>query len=62
MVVILGDRRLRMPERLSSAIYQILESPQFKVAELDAHLDAEGRLVLVKRLIKEGLLEHALGD
>jgi lysine-specific demethylase/histidyl-hydroxylase NO66 len=62
IVVILGDRRLRMPERLSSAIYQILETPQFKVAELDAHLDAEGRLVLVKRLIKEGLLEHAFGD
>lgn len=62
IVVILGDRRLRMPERLTSAIYQILESPQFKVAELDAHLDSEGRLVLVRRLIKEGLLEHALGD
>jgi lysine-specific demethylase/histidyl-hydroxylase NO66 len=62
MIVVLGDRRLHMPRRLSSAIYQILESPEFKVAELDEHLDAEGRLVLVRRLIKEGLLEHAFGD
>ena len=58
--VILGDRRVVMPARLYPALQQIAESSEFKVAELDQHLDAHGRLVLVRRLIREGLLEQAL--
>jgi lysine-specific demethylase/histidyl-hydroxylase NO66 len=61
IVLVLGDRRLRMPARVTPVMAQILESSHFKVAELDEHLDEAGRLVLVRRLIKEGLLEQSFG-
>jgi bifunctional lysine-specific demethylase and histidyl-hydroxylase NO66 len=62
LIVILGDRRLHLPARLLPAMGQVVASPEFKVAELDAHLDAAGRLVLVRRLIQEGFLEQVVGD
>ena len=59
LIVILGDRRLHLPVRLLPVMESVLEAPEFKLAELDAFLDAEGRHVLVRRLIREGLLELA---
>jgi lysine-specific demethylase/histidyl-hydroxylase NO66 len=56
--VLLGDRELRMPGRLLTAMGLIAERESFEVRELRAHLDAESRLVLVRRLVREGLLEE----
>jgi len=55
--VLLGDRMLRMPARLASAMEAILTSERLAVDDLAGHLDPPSRLVLVRRLVREGLLE-----
>ena len=55
--VLLGDRELRMPAWLEPAMSLIVERERLLVVELAPHLDEPGRLVLVRRLIVEGLLE-----
>ena len=55
----LGDRELRMPGWLRPAIEEITGRDEIPVADLEAFLDEPGRLVLVRRLIREGLLEVA---
>lgn len=54
--VMLGDRELRMPVSVEPAMRLICEGDSFKVSDLPA-LGEPGRLVLVRRLIREGLLE-----
>ncbi|HZD74110.1 MAG TPA: cupin domain-containing protein [Actinomycetota bacterium] len=59
-VLELGDRRVTFPAWLSPALHALLallERGRFTVADLAAQLDRESRLVLVRRLIREGLLE-----
>lgn len=53
----LGDRELHMPRRIQPAIDQILDRGVLTPADLSAHLDESGRLVLCRRLVREGLLE-----
>ena len=55
--VLLGDRELTMPVWLEPAMQRIIERDRLTVAELGDHLDRPGRMVLVRRLIVEGLLE-----
>jgi bifunctional lysine-specific demethylase and histidyl-hydroxylase NO66 len=55
--VLLGDRTLRMPVRLAPVMRTILASDRLAVGDLAGHLDPPSRLVLVRRLIREGLLE-----
>ena len=55
--VLLGDRALHMPARLAPVMGAILASDRLAVADLAVHLDPPSRLVLVRRLIREGLLE-----
>jgi hypothetical protein len=55
--VVLGDRTLRMPARLAPVMRAILASDRLAVGDLAGHLDPPSRLVLVRRLIREGLLE-----
>jgi cupin superfamily protein len=55
--VLLGDRALRMPARLEPAMREILARDRLAVADLAGHLDPASRLVLVRRLVREGLLE-----
>jgi lysine-specific demethylase/histidyl-hydroxylase NO66 len=55
--VLLGDRTLHMPARLAPVMGAILASDRLAVADLAVHLDPPSRLVLVRRLIREGLLE-----
>jgi bifunctional lysine-specific demethylase and histidyl-hydroxylase NO66 len=57
LLVLLGDRELAMPARLEPAMRQLLASERLAVADLAGQLDAPSRLVLVRRLIREGLLE-----
>jgi lysine-specific demethylase/histidyl-hydroxylase NO66 len=55
--VLLGDRALHMPARLAPVMRAILASDRLAVGDLADHLDPPGRLVLVRRLVREGLLE-----
>jgi len=56
LAVLLGDRELRLPQRLKPAISTLATGDKMVVADLPG-LDEAGRLVLVRRLIREGLLE-----
>jgi bifunctional lysine-specific demethylase and histidyl-hydroxylase NO66 len=55
--LLLADRELRLPGFTEPALRAIKGSGDLKVVELAHHLDEASRLVLVKRLIEEGLLE-----
>jgi bifunctional lysine-specific demethylase and histidyl-hydroxylase NO66 len=59
-VLELGDRRVTFPSWVSPALrtlLALLERECFAVADLAGELDPSSRLVLVRRLIREGLLE-----
>ena len=57
LMVLLGDRRLDMPGWLESAMRAVRSSDRFAVRDLTpAIADAGSRLVLVRRLTREGLL------
>ena len=58
----LGDRTLRMPARLAPAMEELLARDRLAVADLAGHLDPTSRLVLVRRLVREGLLETVTPD
>jgi lysine-specific demethylase/histidyl-hydroxylase NO66 len=55
--VLLGDRTLTMPAALEPALRQLLDAGSFRAADLAGHLDGPSRLVLVRRLVREGLLQ-----
>jgi len=55
--VLLGDRVLHMPARLAPVMRMIVARDRLAVGDLAGHLDPPSRLVLVRRLIREGLLE-----
>ncbi len=61
LTVTLGDRQLRLPAEAEPALRMILERPSFVVGELGEHLDEASRAVLVRRLVREGLL-MVVGD
>lgn len=52
----LGDRELRMPSRALPAMRFLADRDAFSVSDLAPFLDGPARLVLVRRLILEGLL------
>jgi bifunctional lysine-specific demethylase and histidyl-hydroxylase NO66 len=52
----LGDRRLRMPATLTPVLDWIGSCDRFRPADLDGFMDRSSRLVLCRRLIREGLL------
>ena len=56
LTVHLGDRSLRMPARLTPVLEFVRDTPSFTVAELEPGLDASSRLVVARRLVREGLL------
>ena len=56
-VLELGDRRLTFPAWVEPALRALPRRDRFAVADLAGELDPESRLVLVRRLIREGLLE-----
>ena len=56
--VSLGDRELRMPAALAPVMHRIVaEARPFPVSALADELDESSRLVLARRLVREGLLE-----
>jgi lysine-specific demethylase/histidyl-hydroxylase NO66 len=64
LTVLLGDRELRMPAWLEPAMRSIAERgphEDLRPRDLADDLDVDGRTVLVRRLVREGLLE-TVGD
>ena len=59
LLVLLGDRSLRMPLRLQAPMEFVAAHDSFRVADLEPWLDAESRLVVARRLVREGLLRIA---
>ena len=57
LAAFLGDRELRMPAWVEPAVRAVASAARLAVRDLSPYLDREGRLVLVRRLIREGLLE-----
>lgn len=58
LTVLLGDRALGMPRRLEPAMRLVRERRELTPADLvEAGLDLQSRLVLCRRLVREGLLE-----
>jgi bifunctional lysine-specific demethylase and histidyl-hydroxylase NO66 len=55
--VLLPDRQLEMPLIARPAMEEVARRRQFRVGDLDSFLDADSALVLVRRLVREGLLE-----
>ncbi len=57
LVVLLGDRRITMPSWLEPAMRRIEATPELRVGDLaDVVGEVTSRRVLVRRLIREGLL------
>lgn len=56
LVLILGDRRLSLPAALEPAVRRLSDGAARPVGDLADLLDASSRLVLVRRLVAEGLL------
>lgn len=54
--VLLGDRELRMPLRLADAMAHVRDHPRLMVSDLAPWLDKQSRLVVARRLVREGLL------
>jgi len=52
--VLLGDRTLDVPARLRPALEEVRRRPELRPADLP--LDEQSRLVLARRLVREGLL------
>ncbi|HEX2266820.1 MAG TPA: cupin domain-containing protein [Actinomycetota bacterium] len=55
----LGDRELRMPAASEGAMRLVEGRTELRVRDFSPWLDAESRLVLARRLIREGVLEAA---
>jgi bifunctional lysine-specific demethylase and histidyl-hydroxylase NO66 len=60
--VLLSDRELSLPSHAADAMDLIAENESFPVRDLHGALDEEGAMVIVKRLVREGLLEVVLDD
>ena len=54
--VLLGDREVRMPQRLRAPMEFVRDHERLRPADLAGWLDAGSRLVLTRRLVREGLL------
>jgi len=54
--ILLGDRELHVPSRLGPVMAHLREQADMRAADLAEWLDPQSRLVLVRRLVREGLL------
>jgi cupin superfamily protein len=58
-----SGKRLRLPERLrAEAMFLVAAEEPFTAADLPGTLDADGRLVLLRRLVREGFLRIRTQD
>jgi bifunctional lysine-specific demethylase and histidyl-hydroxylase NO66 len=60
VALVLADRTLRMPAEVAPVLWQVMASSSVRGVDLGADvLDDVGRQVLLRRLVREGLLEAA---
>jgi bifunctional lysine-specific demethylase and histidyl-hydroxylase NO66 len=60
LLVLLGDRRLEMPAWLEPAMRRVAAEPRLRPSDLAGSIpDPPSRLVLARRLVREGLLRPA---
>ncbi len=57
VLLLLGDRELRLPARLTPVLEFVRRQQQLRPKDLAEWLDPASRLVLVNRLVREGLLQ-----
>jgi lysine-specific demethylase/histidyl-hydroxylase NO66 len=57
VVLLLGDRTVTVPGWVRPALEAMRELPELTPADLADHLDPQSRVVLCRRLVREGLLE-----
>lgn len=55
--LLLGDRELTMPARLTEVLEHIRMRDTLRPRDLATWLDLQSRLVLARRLVREGLLQ-----
>jgi lysine-specific demethylase/histidyl-hydroxylase NO66 len=55
-----GDRRLQMPIRLEPAVRRLTDGSVRRVSDLADLMDASSRAVLVRRLVREGVLSSVV--
>ena len=60
--VLLVDRELQMPLRAHAAMREVAARDRFQVRDLHPFLTADSAVVLVRRLVREGLLEVVVGE
>lgn len=60
--ILLADRELEMPLAAVDAMRLIAERTELKASELEEYLTPESALVLIRRLVREGLLEVVVDD
>ena len=60
--VLLADRELEMPSKATDAMEVIAGRNELQVTDLGAYLTPESAVVLVRRLVREGLLEVVVDD
>jgi ribosomal protein L16 Arg81 hydroxylase len=58
-VLLLGTRELRMPAFVEPVLRFLAEAQSFSATDLPGDLDADSRLVLLRRLVREGAVEVA---
>lgn len=56
IVVSCYGSEMRMPAHAAEALLYALETPDFRIAELPGDLDDAGKVVLIKRLVREGMV------
>ena len=62
LVVVLVDRRIDLPASVDGAVRLLLDGARHQVVDLAHALDESSRLVLVRRLIREGALRTTDGS
>jgi bifunctional lysine-specific demethylase and histidyl-hydroxylase NO66 len=56
MTLVLPDRRVELPAAAGPVVAELLDGARHRVGELADRVDTTGRLVLVRRLVREGAL------
>ena len=62
LLVLLGDRELEVPAWIRPALDEVRSRRSFTPSDLGEHLDESSRLVLCRRLVREGLLTTSSGS
>lgn len=57
VTVVLADRELEMPSVAEAAMEEVARRPKLRVRDLHEFIDPDGAAVLIRRLVREGLLE-----